>query len=166
MRQLLVFPAALLLLTACGSGSAGQVGDSGGSPADSVGSASAAGTAGPSSPSSEVHPAPTSTGCPSVPETVRVHHGEQPAAICLTPGATLRIVTDPSPRQPWSALTSTDESVVRCISRAATDGAIEATCTAVNSGTATVSTVTAPFAGDPHGPPQYMWRLEIAVARR
>jgi hypothetical protein len=166
MRQLLVFPAALLLLAACGSGSAGQVGDSGGSPGDSAGSASAAGTAGPLSSSSEVRATPTSTGCSSVPESVHAHHGEQPAAVCLTPGATLHIVTDPSPRQPWSTLTSTDESVVRCTSRATPDGAIEATCTAVKPGTVTVSTVTASFAGDPHGPAQYMWRLEITVVPR
>jgi hypothetical protein len=158
MRGLLIFPAAVLLLAACGSNSGGSGGG-----ADPAGSASAARTGAPLA-SSTGQPSATPTGCAQPGDTINARRGEQPAPICLAPGAAVRIVTDPSPRQPWGVMGSSDESVVRCDSRAAADGALVATCTAVSPGTATVSTVTAPFAGDPHGPPQDIWRLRVTVS--
>jgi polyphosphate kinase 2 (PPK2 family) len=53
--------------------------------------------------------------------------------------------------------------VVSCTSAAGPDGTIAGTCRALRAGTAEVSTMTAPFAGDPHGPPQYLWRLTVEV---
>jgi hypothetical protein len=58
---------------------------------------------------------------------------------------------------------SSDATVLRCVTRPLADGAVEATCTAQRPGTATVTTATGPFAGDPHGPPQATWQLSITV---
>jgi hypothetical protein len=43
------------------------------------------------------------------------------------------------------------------------EGALAATCHATGVGIATVATITAAFAGDPHGPAQYTWTLTVHV---
>jgi len=101
------------------------------------------------------------TGCG--PLVVVASQRDQPAPVCLRRGATLRVATEPSPRQPWSPPVSSDGSVLRCESRQAAEGRAEAVCTAMGRGTATVSTQTGPFAGDPHGPAQYLWQLTVTV---
>ena len=155
-HPLFVLPASVLLLTACAAGSTAA-------PADGAGSASPAATAHPVPPSDTGRPSPTSKGCTSA-ATITARRGEQPTPLCLTPGAALRIHTEPSPHQPWGPFTSTDNSVVRCTSETADDGATQTTCLAVRPGTAIVSTTTAPFSADPHGPPQDTWQLHITVA--
>jgi hypothetical protein len=53
--------------------------------------------------------------------------------------------------------------VLSCTTSVANDGAATGTCRAVRSGQVTVATMTAPFAGDPHGPPQQSWQLAVRV---
>jgi hypothetical protein len=89
--------------------------------------------------------------------------GEAPAPVCLRLGDHVTVTAPPSANQPWQAMTSDDESIVGCTSRQLTDGGLEATCTALALGTTTVSTMTAPYAGDPRGPQQSIWRLTITV---
>lgn len=60
-------------------------------------------------------------------------------------------------------MTVTDSSVITCSSQRESQGAFTAVCHALKPDTATASTMTAPFAGDPHGPPQFMWSLTIHV---
>jgi len=111
-------------------------------------------------------PAPPATetdGCLTSPAALTVHRGDQPAPVCLHIGATLSITTDPSPMQPWQPITSANDAALRCTSIAATDGAAKATCTAVGAGTTTISTTTAPFSADPHGPAQQMWTLTVTI---
>ncbi len=95
----------------------------------------------------------TLTATPSVP----------PAPQCLTVGDVLRIRMPDSPAEPWSWPVSSDASVLRCTARQLPQGAAEAICTGRRAGTATVATSTAPFAGDPHGPPPSQWQVTIAV---
>lgn len=146
--------AVLLLLGACGAGPAAEQ-----SPAPPNGHGT--GTAATGSPSATT-PSPSGKdrcGPHSLVATVR----QQPAPHCLRVGDVLYITTETSPQQPWSLPASSDESVLQCIPRALTDGATTATCTAHRRGTATVTTTTAAFAGDPHGPPQTQWELHVTV---
>lgn len=92
--------------------------------------------------------------------TVRVRHGARPAAIRLPLRATLALIADPSPRQPWGPVVSSDPTVLRCASTTHPDGSVSASCTALRPGSATVHTTTAPLA---RGPRQHHWRLEVAV---
>ncbi|MFC5187429.1 hypothetical protein [Actinomadura harenae] len=101
--------------------------------------------------------------CESGDVTLTARRGERPPPLCLTVGAVLRVVAEPSSRQPWSPLTSTDEQVLSCVSRPGSEGTITATCTARRPGRATVATVTAPFPGDPRGPAQFRWTRQIEV---
>jgi hypothetical protein len=107
---------------------------------------------------------PVANRCGSV--TLVARTGERPAPVCLRRGATLRVVTEPSPRQPWSLPASSDRSMLRCVSRRRPEGAAVATCRARRAGTVTVATQTAPFAGDPHGPPEYLWQVTVTIPRR
>ena len=165
MRALVVWSWAVLVLAA-GCGSAPPPGQplppSGG---QGTGTAT---TGGPQPSTSTSPPPPSSSSSPTgsarcgarrVVASVR----EQPEPQCLQVGASLRISAEPSPRQPWSLPASSDESVLRCAARLLPDGAAAATCTAMRHGTATVTTSTAPFAGDPHGPPQTQWHLVVNV---
>jgi hypothetical protein len=155
MRPLFLLALAVPLLAACGSTGADR-------PAGGAGSSPPATSGGPRATPPD-QPAPTPTGCSRDPVTVTAHQGDRPEPVCLSQGSTLRVSTEASPLQPWTPVTSSDESVLRCTSRALPGGAIEATCAAVNAGTATVTTSTGPFAGDPHGPPQENWQLQITV---
>jgi hypothetical protein len=78
-------------------------------------------------------------------------------------GDVLSITTETSPQQPWTLPASSDESILRCAARPLTDGATTATCTALRHGKATVTATTTAFAGDPHGPPQSQWQLQIQI---
>lgn len=151
----------LLLVLVAGCSSTPSTGASG-SPSEISPSAGTTPDASPS-PSASSHSPGGPCQAGSVSETAR--RGQVPAPLCLEVGATLRVGAEPSPRQPWMPLTSSDEAVLRCVSRPAPGGSIDATCTAVRPGSATVSTVTAPFAGDPHGPPQFRWALEVTVVQ-
>jgi hypothetical protein len=100
------------------------------------------------------------------PITLTASQGVQPAPVCLRRGATLHITTEPSPHQPWSLPLSSDTSVLRCAAHRLPGGAAAATCTARRLGTATITTCTSAFAGDPHGPPQYLWQVQVTVVDR
>lgn len=119
-------------------------------------------TGGHPSPEPTTTPPPTTGGCPARAD-VQIRPGAVPAAICLPLNGVLAVTAPPSPRQPWGPLASSDDSVLRCASQPRADGSISGTCTALHPGTATISTVTAPFAGDPGGPPQVRWQIEITV---
>jgi hypothetical protein len=86
-----------------------------------------------------------------------------PAPVCLRVGEELNLSTPTSPLQPWQPFTSSDPQVLDCHPTPSADGAASAVCTARRPGSATVSTVTGPFSGDPHGPAQHMWQLTITV---
>ena len=164
MRALVVWSWAVLVLAA-GCGSAPPPGQP---LPPSGGQGTGTATTGGPQPSTSPPPPPSSSSSPTgsarcgarrVVASVR----EQPEPQCLQVGASLRISAEPSPRQPWSLPASSDESVLRCAARLLPDGAAAATCTAMRHGTATVTTSTAPFAGDPHGPPQTQWHLVVNV---
>ena len=50
-----------------------------------------------------------------------------------------------------------------CVSTTHADGSVTASCRAKAGGVVTLTTTTAAFAGDPHGPPQALWRLDVTV---
>ncbi|WP_026411122.1 hypothetical protein [Actinomadura oligospora] len=106
---------------------------------------------------------PRPARCGSGDVSVTARRGGTPPPLCLTVGAVLRVTAEPSPRQPWSPLTTTDEQVLTCDSRPGPRGTTIATCTAKRPGRATITTVTTPFAGDPHGPAQFRWSQQIDV---
>ena len=89
--------------------------------------------------------------------------GDAPAPVCLRRGDHLTVKTSASVNQPWQAMTSEDETIVACASRQLPNGGLEATCTALTLGTTTISAITGPYTGDPHGPQQTIWRLTITV---
>ena len=96
-------------------------------------------------------------------EPIAIRPGGQPAPVHLHPGDTLTLAATSSWLQPWQPLTSSDPTILRCTSRSQADGALTATCHAIAVGTVTVSTTTAPFAGDPHGPAQHTWTLTVHI---
>jgi len=154
----------LLLLASCAStGSGSGASSSAGENSGSVGSAQPAGTARPGSPSASAAPSSGASGCSDASAAFTARTGEQPAPVCLRVGATVTITTQPSPAQPWQPMTTSDTAVLACTSKSADQGVLIATCRALAPGTAAVSTITAPFAGDPHGPPQHTWTLTIQV---
>jgi hypothetical protein len=107
--------------------------------------------------------APPSGGpCQSQP-SVRIKAGDRPDPVCLPVSGLLHLASDPSPRQPWTTLISSDPKILSCAAQVGKDGAVTATCTPHLGGTVTISTMTAPFAGDPSGPPQYQWTLRVTV---
>jgi len=118
-------------------------------------------------------PAPTSTPVPPTssaqagcgPAQVHIAPASAPAEMCLAVGATLTLTSDASELQPWTPLTSSDPAVLSCVSDQHADGSVTGACMAQAPGTATVSTGTSAFAGDPHGPPQYAWKLTVTVQR-
>jgi hypothetical protein len=116
-------------------------------------------------PASDPTPAPSTPPAAHAcgPATITVVKGNQPAPICLTAGTDLRITSGPSHLQPWSPLTSSDPTILDCSTTTGPDGSITATCHARRAGIATLSTITAPFAGDPHGPAQYRWQITVTV---
>lgn len=151
----------LMLSAACASGEQAASSQQG---ADSSGSAAPGGTsrAIPPVPSPSASPSPSS-GCAAAPVAMAIRIGQQPAPVCLRVGDTLTITAPPSPAQPWQPMNGSDASVIACTSQHADQGALTAVCHALSPGTAKLSTMTAPFAGDPHGPPQFMWTLTIHV---
>ncbi len=161
---------AMLVSSACGvesagSSSAGVSAPPPGSPPSATVSATASATPTLITPRPSTPPPTTpSRRCASGVVTLRIGQAEAPRPICVTVGSTLRITTEPSPLQPWAPLESTDTAVIRCQSYRSAEGAITGTCVAAHAGKATVSTTTAAFAGDPHGPPQFSWQLPVTVA--
>jgi hypothetical protein len=97
------------------------------------------------------------------PASVRITAGVVPGPVCLPVNGSLRLTSDPSPHQPWGQLVSSNPKILSCTSEAGAQGAVSGVCTPHLPGTVTVSTMTAPFAGDPHGPPQFRWELRINV---
>ena len=144
----------MLLLAACANG------PNAGAAAGSTGSAGPAGTGRPQPTST---PATEPASCPYDGRPIAIGRGAHPAPVCVHPGDVLTLTADPSPTQPWQPATSSDAAVLRCDSRQLADGALAVTCHAVAAGTVTVSTTTAAFAGDPHGPPQHTWTLTVQV---
>ena len=106
---------------------------------------------------------PSATSCQYGTVMLQIRSGPPPAPSCLRTGATLRLTADPSPAQPWQPLVSSNPTVLRCQSQPAAEGSIAGSCLAVSTGNATLRTSTAPFAGDPHGPPQYEWELAVTI---
>jgi hypothetical protein len=153
----------MLLLTAAGCSSSPPSGQPSTPAGRDTGAVSTSSTASPTTDTGSTPPsATTDTGCG--PHSVTARPYEQPAPQCLTIGASLHITTQPSPDQPWSPPTSSDESALHCTASQLADGAAEATCTAVHTGTVIVTITTSPFAGDPHGPPQAQWQLHVSIA--
>lgn len=83
--------------------------------------------------------------------------------MCMHVGGTMTITAPPSAAQPWQPMKTSDATVVACTSHQENQGALTGVCHALKPGTAIVTTMTAPFAGDPHGPAQIMWTLRIHV---
>jgi hypothetical protein len=100
--------------------------------------------------------------CQSQP-SVQITAGARPEPVCLPVNGLLHITSDPSPNQPWTTLLSSNPKILSCTSQVGKDGAVSGTCTPHLPGTVTVTTGTAPFAGDPSGPPQYQWMLTVNV---
>jgi hypothetical protein len=147
----------VLLLAACG-----DTGGTEGAPGpQSGGSAGPAGTVH-TEPSAASAPAPVA-GCAAGDERMTIGSGQLPQPRCLRVGGTLIVDAPSSPAQPWQVFTTSDAQVLSCATSQRHDGAATATCHALRPGAATVATMTAPFAGDPHGPPQRQWRLAVLV---
>jgi hypothetical protein len=108
-------------------------------------------------------PLPVDPVCSQTPSTITARTGDRPRPVCLRVGQSLTINSQASPTQPWQPLISSNPAILACTSHSADHGTVTATCKALRSGTAAASTTTAPFAGDPHGPPQYAWSLIIEV---
>jgi hypothetical protein len=137
-------------------------------PASTVSTSDTRGTAGttaPTAPSTTGDVAPSGTplaGCPS--GTVTLDIDATPTApLCLRTAATLHLTAQSSPHQPWQPLVSSGPGVLRCQSHPAADGSLTGTCVAVAPGSAALHTSTAPFPGDPHGPPQQDWNVTVTV---
>lgn len=134
-----------------------------------AGNSDAAGSGGSAEPASTARPQPTpsptppAAACPYDGKPITIRPGGQPTAICLHPGDVVTLTAPGSPIQPWQPPTSSDPAILSCASRALAAGALTATCHALGVGTATVSTRTAPFAGDPHGPAQHTWTLTVHI---
>lgn len=162
----LLMGAMLVLLGACASAGASQ-GSASGS-AGSGGSAAAGDSTGPVPSASSTGPAPSpepspAGECAPAPAVITIRIGHQPPAVCLRVGDSLTITAPSSAAQPWQPMTVTDASVLACTSQRGDQGSLTAVCRALKPGVANVSTMTAPFAGDPHGPAQFMWTLTIHV---
>jgi len=144
-----------LLAAGCAGGQAGAGAPTGGSVPQT----------GPISgpPLSSVAPTPAPGGACRAPESVRITAGAVPEPVCLPVNGSLRLTADPSPHQPWGQLVSSDPKILSCSSAAGPQGTVSGVCTPHLPGTVTVSTMTAPFAGDPHGPPQFRWELRVTV---
>jgi len=152
----------LVLLASCANGAPGPTAGS----QPNSGSASPAGTARPA-PASSASPRASGTGsatCGSTGAPLIIRPGDQPNPVCVHPGDILTLTAAPSPTQPWQPLTTTDPATLACTTRTGADGALTATCKALRPGAATVSTGTAAFSGDPHGPAQYFWTLTVNVS--
>jgi hypothetical protein len=151
----------LLLLAACGNTAPTAVGSV---KPHSSGSTAPATTAQPQSPSpSASAPAGNPTSCPLKTLALTAQPGDQPAPVCLHPGDTLTITAQDSPLQPWQPAISTNPAALSCTSRPQAGGALTIVCHALHPGDVTVSTTTAPFSGDPHGPAQYTWTLTVRI---
>jgi hypothetical protein len=146
--------AALVAVTGCAASAGEQTANSSGG-----GAASAASTVTP-----PPSPSPASSpGCASA-GRVTVQTGTSPQAICLSVGREVLLDAPASPHQPWQPFASSNPDVLVCTSAPTNDGGATANCRALRPGTASVTTTTAPFAGDPHGPPQYTWQLTVTVS--
>jgi hypothetical protein len=109
-------------------------------------------------------PRPVSTPGPTcVPGPITIVKGSVPEPVCLAVGSRLHLTSEASARQPWSAVQSSDPGVLSCQSTTHADGSVTATCHSVSPGSATLTTTTAPFAGDRYGPPQFRWQLAVTV---
>jgi hypothetical protein len=146
-----------VLLSACATGAPGAA-------------ASGEPSSGGSAPDASIRPAPSTSGTPTPSGDcatgtlqVTIRPGETPQPVCMRVGAVLGIDAPASPRQPWQPFVTSDAQVVSCTTAQGQDGAATATCRAVRAGSATVSTMTGPFAGDPHGPMQQRWQLAVQV---
>lgn len=125
-----------------------------------------------SAPAVPARPAPSAaTGAPTGATgscgsaRVTVSPGAGAAPVCLRVGEQLVLDAPSSPTQPWQLFTSSDTQTVTCDSSQQPNGSATATCRAIHPGAATISTGTAPFAGDPHGPPQQQWQLTVTVPK-
>jgi hypothetical protein len=147
---------ALLLLAACATGNPTTGGGN-----RSGGSAGPATTARPA-PGSAAPPAPT-PGCAAGARRITIEAAQPPPPVCVRVGATLIVDAPASPVQAWQPFVSSDAGRLSCATRLAPDGAATGTCHAVRPGQATVTTTTAPFSGDPHGPAQQLWQLTVTV---
>jgi hypothetical protein len=157
--------AAMVAAVVAVAGCAASAGDQRATPSAGAGSASAAYSAtpppSPSTASSLACAGPDRVTVRTGQVTVRT--GTSPPAICLAVGRQVQLDAPPSPQQPWQPFTSSNPDLLACTSAPTKDGGAAATCHALQPGTATVTTTTAPFAGDPHGPPQYTWQLTVTI---
>lgn len=161
----------LLLVTllafsaACASAGAGQpAGAPQGAGSGSGAGTRSAGSGGSAAPAGTTRAVPSaSSGCVGAPTAINVQQGREPAPVCLSVGDTVTITAPPSPTQPWQPMATSNAAVLACTSRQETQGALTAVCRALKPGAVIVSTMTAPFAGDPHGPAQFRWALTIHV---
>ncbi len=149
-----VLAGAVMGLAACGGASTGAT------PSGEAGRGSA-------SPASTVSPIPQQPGpaggsCGAARRIV-VDPSAPAQRVCLRVGEVLQLSTPASLHQPWQPFASSDAQVLECRPGNAAEGAAAATCTARRSGGATVSTATAAFTGDPHGPAQFAWWLAVDV---
>jgi hypothetical protein len=126
----------------------------------SGGSAAAAGTGGPT-PDSPGPPSST-LGCGSG-ERITIHQAQPPQPVCLPIGATLSIDAPASPLQPWQPFTTSNARLITCTTTVSRDGSATGTCRALRPGQATITTTTAAFSGDPHGPAQQLWQLAVTI---
>jgi len=115
------------------------------------------------SPLTSVQPTPAPGGACLTPGSVRITAGAVPEPVCLPINGSLRLSSDPSPHQPWGQLISSNPKILSCTSESGPQGTVSGVCTPHLPGAVTVSTMTAPFAGDPHGPPQFRWELRVTV---
>jgi hypothetical protein len=114
-------------------------------------------------PLTSVQPTPTPGGACLAPGSLRITAGTVPEPVCLPINGSLRLTSDPSPHQPWGQLVSSNPKILSCTSEPGPQGTVSGVCTPHLPGTVTVSAMTAPFAGDPHGPPQFLWELRVTV---
>lgn len=114
-------------------------------------------------PLTSVKPTTAPGGACTTPDSVRITAGGVPDPVCVAVNGSLRLSSDPSPHQPWGQLVSSDPKILSCASESGPQGTVSGVCAPHLPGTVTVSTMTAPFAGDPSGPPQFRWELRVTV---
>jgi hypothetical protein len=148
----------LLWASACATGVSATRGS--GAAGGSAGPATTVG-AGATSPSQSSPPVPQQ--CTPGVRRLTIDRAQPPTPICVRVGATLMIEAPASPLQPWQAFHTSNPALLSCDTQQSSDGAATTTCHARRQGNATLSTSTAAFSGDPHGPAQQLWLLAVTV---
>jgi hypothetical protein len=90
--------------------------------------------------------------------SLQVTAGAVPAPVCVPVNGVLHLTADPSSRQPWGPLTSSEPKILTCTSQPGAEGSVDGVCRPHLPGTVTVSAL---LTGD--GRPPFRWELRVTV---